>query len=386
MFSPRQAAAVTTATIVFKAQPVPSEATWDTIVADFSSLGLLASRTPAQPAVLQPTWTDTRESFQLTAHQAFATSVSKLLLWHWSQPVAYIFVFAIYYCDLDEVQQFYGKVVVARECMYLVGTVVALLCCPVFLLVELPRVWEPEVDGTLDGNSGSLSRRGWSSVSTSALSSWVMYLLAPHAFVQLCIIRQAESSGTNSLILNLLDVIWAAEIFADFCSMCALGLLFADPDPPVAMIIGYYMTTLSFATVMAGFAISIPRGLCRRGSMCSCAGSGKCGNGILDGINAIFTVLCGCVAAAAAALAGLLLVLGPMQTASWGRTPALVEVVRSLSAGAGKFITDVMETAPGVIGSMLIAMFLTAIVISCFLLDQCCIPVIRVMRGRGVRR
>jgi hypothetical protein len=88
LFAPRQAAAATAAAKAYSLEPVPSDASWDKIAANFSELDSalesnhVVEEVPARERAPQPTWSETRESLGLTVHQAVASSVSKLLLWH----------------------------------------------------------------------------------------------------------------------------------------------------------------------------------------------------------------------------------------------------------------------------------------------------------------
>ena len=69
--------------------------------------GALASdRTP--PAA----WAAARRALGLSRRQAVAVAATKLLLWHWSQPVAYLWVFlGLYFCELDDTQQMLGSLI-----------------------------------------------------------------------------------------------------------------------------------------------------------------------------------------------------------------------------------------------------------------------------------
>ena len=89
--------------------------------------------------VLQPqsTWEEAYTARHLTRQQALSSAAAKLVLWHWSQPLAYLLVLEAYKCSLDDTQQLLASLVAAREVLYLVTTLIAVYACPVFLLLDL---------------------------------------------------------------------------------------------------------------------------------------------------------------------------------------------------------------------------------------------------------
>ena len=68
------------------------------------------------------TWTAARRALRLSVRQAVWSCGTKLLLWHWSQPLSYFAVFAVYYCSLPRLFedtgggfQDVGMIVLVRE-------------------------------------------------------------------------------------------------------------------------------------------------------------------------------------------------------------------------------------------------------------------------------
>jgi hypothetical protein len=53
----------------------------------------------------QSRWDAARCDLGLSWWQGLWVSLTKLLLWHFSQPIAYLIVFRAYYCVLSDVQQ-----------------------------------------------------------------------------------------------------------------------------------------------------------------------------------------------------------------------------------------------------------------------------------------
>eukprot|EP01052_Picozoa_sp_SAG31_P043475 SAG31_NODE_7253_length_1741_cov_1.899513_1_plen_451_part_01 len=122
-------------------------------------------------ASVQSTWNEARDSLGMTVQQAVAVSVVKLLLWHWSQPMAFLLVFWAYFCELESIQVSFGLLVAAREVIYLGTTLAGILVCPVYLLLDVSTVWA-EIKGE-----------------SRAKGCWrlAMYILAPHNYLALCL-------------------------------------------------------------------------------------------------------------------------------------------------------------------------------------------------------
>lgn len=64
-------------------------------------------------------------------------------------PVADLWVFDSYYCELSTTEQgihqrLVGRIVAAREVVYLATTLCAACACPVFLLLDITAVWKEE--------------------------------------------------------------------------------------------------------------------------------------------------------------------------------------------------------------------------------------------------
>ena len=128
-------------------------------------------------ATAQSTWHEARDSLGLTAQQAVGVSVTKLLLWHWSQPVAFLLVYWIYFCQLTELQRAFGLLVATREVLYIATTLAGVLVCPVYLLLDVATVWA-EADSRL-------------------LGCWrlAVYIMAPHNYVALCLAARFSERG-----------------------------------------------------------------------------------------------------------------------------------------------------------------------------------------------
>eukprot|EP01046_Picozoa_sp_COSAG06_P014379 COSAG06_NODE_890_length_11734_cov_37.735367_12_plen_711_part_00 len=174
----------------------------------------------------QPTWEDARKALGLNWRQAIGLSTAKLMLWHWSQPFAYMLVFERYFgCSdfMDGSQQVVGSIVAAREVMYVITTVVAVFACPVYLLLDVRTVVQEA-----ETHFHSFYRV-------------LAYLAMPHNFVSLCLANRSAQLRLIFLPLALCQVI------ADFASCFALGPLLLTTTPsPAALKIGYFITSVAF--------------------------------------------------------------------------------------------------------------------------------------------
>jgi hypothetical protein len=153
---------------------------------------------------VQPTFAEAAGSRGLTFRQAVVSSVAKLGLWHWSQPCAYLWLLYAYRCyvwELGAMQQWLSTVVAARELLYLVSTMVATCCCPVFLLLDLRTVWSEQAT--------RLQR----------FLRLAMYFLCPHNYVALSV--AACFPAWRPVWLGVA----AVQVLADLSSCYALAAL-----------------------------------------------------------------------------------------------------------------------------------------------------------------
>eukprot|EP01051_Picozoa_sp_SAG22_P001841 SAG22_NODE_76_length_22248_cov_14.352070_7_plen_823_part_00 len=132
----------------------------------------------------QSTWHEARESLGLDVRQAIGVSIAKLLLWHWSQPLAFLSVFYAYGCHLEPLQVWFGLVVAAREVLYLATTLAGVVACPVYLLLDVSSVWS-ESESSVQG-------------------CWrlAVYILTPHNYVALCLSTRFSGRGAVDSVVN----------------------------------------------------------------------------------------------------------------------------------------------------------------------------------------
>ena len=193
--------------------------------------------------VAQPTWAEAREARKMTQRQAVVSGATKLMLWHWSQPLTYLWLLFSYRCLVAELgvqQQYLASIVAAREVLYLLSTVVALINCPVFLLLDLRTVWAEAETGV------------------QRFIRISMYVLTPHNFVAL------SSANRHRGWVRIFYCLAAVQMAADLSSCYALANLMATrikagvvngtvideeavvTDDPRPLEIGYSMTAFGF--------------------------------------------------------------------------------------------------------------------------------------------
>ena len=179
----------------------------------------------------QSTWLEACQARGLTHQQALASALTKLLLWHWSQPVAYLLVLWGYRCyvaALGPGQSDLAAVVAARETVYLASTLLGAWQCPVFLLMDPAEAWN-EADSKLE-----------KSVRVAT------YLLTPHNYTAFCLANRFR--GWRRTFLGLAGI----QVLADLASCVALAALMAGgieeetKKPPAALKIGYIITAFGF--------------------------------------------------------------------------------------------------------------------------------------------
>ena len=286
ILSPRRAAAKSAAAVAALAEEaargVPAAASWEAIAAVGSLsaemqriLGHSASR--ANPP---SSWDDARTATGLNRRQAGVAGGMKLLLWHWTQPVGYLVVLWTYYCSVARSLggDSYAPTgtaaiaVAAREVAYLLSTLLALWVNPAFLLLELDSIWkrpDEQHDGVRFQISTGGSCRWYQLIKVNAMQRWVLYLMAPHHYVTMCLTRWAESAGNGAGNIGgmLLRLFGAIQLVGDFLSANALSELLQQPSPPVALAIGYWLTTAGLVTAVAALLIALAHSL-RQGLPC----------------------------------------------------------------------------------------------------------------------
>jgi hypothetical protein len=199
----------------------------------------------ANPQGAQPDWHKARMALGLTWQQGVGVSMTKLLLWHCSQPLAYLWVFDGYYCNLNgDGQRQLGQIVAAREVLYLTTLGIATIACPVFLLLDLSRVW---------GEADSRSQR---------MYRIACYILGPHNYVALCLAKRFQDAAGGKYLRWLFLGLAGLQILADFASCFALAGLLGEAKSPPALKIGYGVTGLGFllffgpASVLKSFEVA----------------------------------------------------------------------------------------------------------------------------------
>ena len=154
----------------------------------------------------QSTWAQTCDARQLNQNQSFAIAVSKFFLWHWTQPLAYLWLLGSFRCSVATLgpdQQYLASIVAAREVLYMLSTIFAVVKCPVFLLLDLKTVWA-EAETRLQ-----------------RFSRISIYTLTPHNFVALCCSNHSRNWGRVFVYLA------AVQMLADLSSCYALAHLMA---------------------------------------------------------------------------------------------------------------------------------------------------------------
>ena len=159
-----------------------------------------------QAHVARSSWEDARNALGLDSRQAFSIAVAKLVFWHWSQPVGYLWVLKVYFCELDTTQQILGALVAVREMVYLCMTILAAKACPAYLLLDLKTVW----------NEAPTPLERAKRIST--------YALTPHNFVALCLANRF--SAAKDMFASLAGF----QVACDVASCGALFLLFTHDN------------------------------------------------------------------------------------------------------------------------------------------------------------
>ena len=176
-------------------------------------------------------WAKALEANGQSPYGATVAAATKLLLWHWLQPVLYFVVFVCLWDDLDIWQILFGSVVAVREALYVLTTLAELRYNPAFLLVDVGASVRDR-----DSDLGGYTFLG-------------MYVLAPEKFVAMAAFE--EGGGDKECVAKV--IVFGGVLF-DLCGVAALvaGLLSPNGLEP-ALAIGYSATALGGLFVIGWF-------------------------------------------------------------------------------------------------------------------------------------
>lgn len=179
-------------------------------------------------------WAEIIATNRFSPTEALLRAAGRLLLWHLAQPVGYFAVFGYYHAELEGVQLGLGWAVAVREGMYAVCVLACVVVNPCFLLVDVGA----SVHHTQEGNRAMLG--GWLFLA--------MYVAAPEKFVCFCLFGHShfglrQAFGQSYALFNMV---------ADLCGVAALGAGLGVGFLPLALAVGYTVTTLG-AVVVVGF-------------------------------------------------------------------------------------------------------------------------------------
>ena len=108
---------------------LPGEATKARVEATGVSMDAILER--------KVSWDDAREALGWTPCKAKTVALLRLVFWHWMQPALYAWTLISFSDQIDRVQLILGLVVMGREALYPVLTLIALYRNPAFLLVNV---------------------------------------------------------------------------------------------------------------------------------------------------------------------------------------------------------------------------------------------------------
>jgi hypothetical protein len=185
----------------------------------------------ADPDWLASTWEQARDARGLSQRNAKTIGIAKLVLWHWSQPLAYMVMLARYRCFLATLNgdrpRYFASIVATREVLYLGSTAFAAWHYPVFLLMDPITVWKEAT--------------GW----RARIKRAAMWVLIPNIYTAQCLIKRFPSYA------DVFGVLMILQYIADVMSCFALGSLLAtgfesEQNTPMSITIGYAWTAFGF--------------------------------------------------------------------------------------------------------------------------------------------
>eukprot|EP01044_Picomonas_judraskeda_P013975 COSAG03_NODE_2176_length_3045_cov_1.792261_1_plen_899_part_01 len=169
----------------------------------------------------QCTWTEARDARRMSQKQAIVLGGAKLLLWHWSQPGAFLWLLYVFRCEvtaLGPTQQSLAAVVATREVLYLGSTLLAVAKCPAFLLLDVRTVL-----------------KNYAATWMQKATQMPMFFLCPHNVVAMSLLNRFRTR------VHVFMVLAGVQVMADVSSCIALvHLLAASIETPCDIAITRY--------------------------------------------------------------------------------------------------------------------------------------------------
>lgn len=159
-------------------------------------------------------WSEAIVDNGLSPHGALARGLVKALFWHLLQPCLYFYVYFDAHLSLEPVQRGFGNAVAVREAIYLLSSLACICVNPAFLLVDY-------------------------SAPQGALFFAAMYTIAPEKYVALALL---DKGGLDKQCL-LHMLVFGGPVL-DACGLAALGAGIGEGNLPLALAVGYSVTTL----------------------------------------------------------------------------------------------------------------------------------------------
>ena len=207
---------------------------WDELVGRESVRELTPLYPAAESQLTVPSWEEARNANRLTSRQAYSVASMKLLLWHLSQPVAFLVALWVTTCRIGQHQREIASYVLVREVVYIATVFAATYRYPAFLLLNLRSTWD--------------AKTHW----THRLAQLCTYTFAPHHYATLCLWRCGAVSSASVQMLLLFQLV------SDCFGLCALGLFLGAPRalPPAAILVGYSITAVGFGSAASIAVVS----------------------------------------------------------------------------------------------------------------------------------
>ena len=170
-------------------------------------------------------WDEALAALGWSPRMGRAVGALRLVFWHWLQPGMYALSLYAYWDEIDATQQKLGLVVGAREALYPLLTLVALLFKPIFLLANLSSPKE-------------------------RVFSFLLYVAMPEKYVMGCALGENDDFP-NCLALLL----FMFMVAADMCGTAALIVGAVKDTLPAALAVGYSIATVGGVALAVFFCL-----------------------------------------------------------------------------------------------------------------------------------
>jgi len=195
-------------------------------------------------------WAEARRHTGMRAWVAVGAGCVRLFLWHLLQPLLFLWVFICYYRGLSWLQLAFACVVLCRELLYSVMTVLALVLHPAFLLFDPVANCQVHLNVDWRRTMTTVERRDneFRCLATGSGATLTL-VLAPHFFVYnlLCHLKCVVHQCWSACLLKGFSL---TLFIGDLCALGAFVVGSLDHDLELPLLVAYCVSGVGSLVIL----------------------------------------------------------------------------------------------------------------------------------------